>query len=1059
MQLVSALLTAIAIGQASALHRDQAGQMEWLKSLVGIPSHVHFTRSHSSARLALGSVGTANTVSVLHAKNGDIVWRQRFPDNEALLHVNGEFASDVLSISFHASNTVNIRTWISDTGFILDDVAIPIPMSLDCVSVESRKECAEQTNSIRISKTEAVILLPGGHIVRVDLARKNVLWSSNIGTDSAFYKISITENVVRIVGRNLKSDNLIVESVGLGDGVRVSSGDTPSLDFDDAADCFALSHADKSKSSPVVCNVIDAAESAVAVFFNEKLTWVQAKPFLGANIDNKSLQALALHDNVFILTNGQSASIVRVAVENGVPQLSLVHAFSNIKKSENAVFTAPAGEKRAALVARFSHGKSAGRLEVFDLSTNKVVKPWNVIVNTEKTGNFVSVHMDAVMKNNVPTVRVLGITQDGSMALYSQKSTESGTAEMEVKWVRDESLAHVVDTAFVDLPDKNLFSLENDELDEPLKDSEKLDPLSRYIRRVATHLSHAQSALPSLPNAIINRVVQGLKPIKSFNHTQQQQEISLFTDRLGFRKLLILATASGKVHALETEFGRTVWTRYLPKPVALKSLRVLREGAVKFPPVLGLFGEEKNEKKVYSQNLFVRRMNAITGADFVSESLPEATTKWDSYDGDHLIALPVREEKDHLTVYAVVDGKANINLLPSTPESKRAFESIMSTFHFYRLYRGKDTVTGYSCVHDVSRGNYLARKMWTLTVPEGEVIADFAERDRTEPISSVGKVLGNRSVLYKFLNPNLLAMATIREESETSSSVFLYLVDTVTGSILHRTVYNGAGNAFKGLDSIFLVQVDNSVILSFYNHGPAASDVAETVAEAGEFGGAEGAVKKRRGSKKDSAAKAGQTVPNVKGYEIVVLEVYEMPKPDLRIESDVYSSFNMKKPSVLSQSYIFPTQLTAMGATRTGAGIASREILFGLASSQLYGVNKRLLDPRRPIGAGTAEDREEGLFPYRPVLDFNPFEVASHVLEVAGISKIVSAPTLLESTSIVAAYGLDLFVVRRAPSKTFDVLSEDFGYMWLIGTLAALLVGIQVAKHYAERKRVRDQWK
>ncbi|KAI8841050.1 hypothetical protein BJ741DRAFT_530006 [Chytriomyces cf. hyalinus JEL632] len=615
---------------------------------------------------------------------------------------------------------------------------------------------------------------------------------------------------------------------------------------------------------------------------------------------------------------------------------------------------------------------------------------------------------------------------------------------MEVKWVRDESLAHVVDTAFVDLPDKNLFSLENDELDEPLKDSEKLDPLSRYIRRIATHMSHAQSALPSLPNAIINRVVQGLKPIKSFNRTEQQQEISLFTDRLGFRKLLILATASGKVHALETEFGRTVWTRYLSKPVALKSLRVLREGAVKFPPVVGLFGEEKNEKK----NLFVRRMNAITGADFVSESLPEATTKWDSYDGDHLIALPVREEKDHLTVYAVVDGKANINLLPSTPESKRAFEGIMSTFHFYRLYRGKNTVTGYSCVHDVSKGNYLARKMWTLTVPEGEVIADFAERDRSEPISSVGKVLGNRSVLYKFLNPNLLAMATIREESESSSSVFLYLVDTVTGSILHRTVYNGAGNAFKGLDSIFLVQVDNSVILSFYNHGPAASDAAETVAEAGEFGGAESAVKKRRGSKKDSAAKAGQTVPNVKGYEIVVLEVYEMPKPDLRIESDVYSSFNMKKPSVLSQSYIFPTQLTAMGTTRTGAGIASREILFGLASSQLYGVNKRLLDPRRPIGAGTAEDREEGLFPYRPVLDFNPFEVASHVLEVAGISKIVSAPTLLESTSIVAAYGLDLFVVRRAPSKTFDVLSEDFGYMWLIGTLAALLVGIQVAKHY-----------
>ncbi|KAJ3082800.1 hypothetical protein HDU99_001547, partial [Rhizoclosmatium hyalinum] len=145
--------------------------------------------------------------------------------------------------------------------------------------------------------------------------------------------------------------------------------------------------------------------------------------------------------------------------------------------------------------------------------------------------------------------------------------------------------------------------------------------------------------------------------------------------------------------------------------------------------------------------------------------------------------------------------------------------------------------------------------------------------------------------------------------------------------------------------------------------------------------------------------------------------------------------------------------------TRTGAGITSREILFGLTSNQLYGVNLRILDPRRPTGPITSEDKEEMLFPYRATIDYNPKEFASHVLEVAGIKTIVSTPSSLESTSIVAAYGLDLFVVRRAPSKTFDLLSDDFGYVTLIVTLVSLVVGIQVAKHYAERKRVSDQWK
>ena len=100
---------------------------------------------------------------------------------------------------------------------------------------------------------------------------------------------------------------------------------------------------------------------------------------------------------------------------------------------------------------------------------------------------------------------------------------------------------------------------------------------------------------------------------------------------------------------------------------------------------------------------------------------------------------------------------------------------------------------------------------------------------------------------------------------------------------------------------------------------------------------------------------------------------------------------------------MFPHAITAVGITSTGAGITTREVLckntfklmflfsslisgffqkVGLASSQLLGVNRRILDPRRPIGSLTSDDKEEMLIPYRPLIDYNPRDVASYSLEV-----------------------------------------------------------------------------
>jgi ER membrane protein complex subunit 1 len=78
--------------------------------------------------------------------------------------------------------------------------------------------------------------------------------------------------------------------------------------------------------------------------------------------------------------------------------------------------------------------------------------------------------------------------------------------------------------------------------------------------------------------------------------------------------------------------------------------------------------------------------------------------------------------------------------------------------------------------------------------------------------------------------------------------------------------------------------------------------------------------------------------------------------------------------------------------------------------------------------------------------------------KVVHIEQILSAPSLLESTSLVFAYGLDLFFTRVAPSKTFDVLNEDFNKAQLILTVTGLAVAIAVTKPMVRRKRLREKW-
>lgn len=54
---------------------------------------------------------------------------------------------------------------------------------------------------------------------------------------------------------------------------------------------------------------------------------------------------------------------------------------------------------------------------------------------------------------------------------------------------------------------------------------------------------------------------------------------------------------------------------------------------------------------------------------------------------------------------------------------------------------------------------------------------------------------------------------------------------------------------------------------------------------------------------------------------------------------------------------------------------------------------------------------------------------------------------------------VDLFYTRVAPSKTFDVLKEDFDYYLIVIVLAALLISSYITKKLASQKAQKQAWK
>jgi len=621
-------------------------------------------------------------------------------------------------------------------------------------------------------------------------------------------------------------------------------------------------------------------------------------------------------------------------------------------------------------------------LEILDVSEKKLLQTVTLSNYTaSEHGSPLRVFLNAFTKkeSNEYGTKVIIVGEDHSLSLFSGSR---------LLWCREEALASISHDQMVDLPAELAV---RDTLQKEFASDPSDNLLSHFLKRVKSEFSqlvHFASSFSSFdPHAVVDYLT-----------AKTQADNSLVKDKFGFKKLVVVATAPGKLFGLHSVDGSIVWSKYLPHTKPL-SLFVARSSA--HPPPRGILVGSTQGATV------VRSFNMMTGADIEAEPLTINAGIKQSF------LLPsVDASFSHPLV--LLDTELKVHVYPSTPENIAAVQKNHKKIFFYIVDKNDNSIEGYG-VDSLDRP---VVPLWNINFnSQNEKIEAVAPRQPNEAIGSPTLSNPDLSIRPKYINKNALAVATVASVSYVSATtkkkayesfVNIYLIDTVTGSIIHRSFFRNAQAP------VTLIQSENWLVCHHWNW-------------------------------------------KLHRYEASVLEFYET---EMKWDATTFSSREFPEVQALSQTYVFPTGLTTMGVTETAHGITTKQVLFGLSSERIFVLDRRWLSARRLAKEVlTDQDKAAGIIPYMLRLPTPATNIINYNVSLPDLRAIHTAPAGLESTSLVFAFGTDLFFTRVTPSQTFDLLSDDFQYLPLVGTISVLVVLTFVTTWLVSRKNLAKRWR
>lgn len=395
-----------------------------------------------------------------------------------------------------------------------------------------------------------------------------------------------------------------------------------------------------------------------------------------------------------------------------------------------------------------------------------------------------------------------------------------------IVWSREEALSSVTSTEFLDLPEQKMWTQMVDELDETADESAAETPVVRYLRRLTRHaielrsfpqwiVSHFAGMYgPTIDDGNAKDKISALEAQSCLLNASESPEI-LYRDNFGLRKLLISVTASGKVIAQDTtRNGKIVWSRYF-ESISFREIHVVRAAAVKLPPVIVAVGATLDDIGG-TATAFVR-LNGLTGENFVS-TIPQASEFFEpqiltNIGVDKIMRLPIEDPEERTHLLAIFEaGSGRVYIYPDTFATHTHFiKEFLPSFYFtYQNEQGD--LQGYKVLEGF-RGSLKTQLVWKLNLPETEIALTLSQPQSNEKVASLGRALGNRNVLYKYLNPHMFAIIT---KDITNNSMKVRIMDAVKGSILYENIHDDVDT---DTNDVHVIQSENWFVYHFWSNG------------------------------------------------------------------------------------------------------------------------------------------------------------------------------------------------------------------------------------------------
>jgi len=589
------------------------------------------------------------------------------------------------------------------------------------------------------------------------------------------------------------------------------------------------------------------------------------------------------------------------------------------------------------------------------------------VLDLSSNGDISSMSVYCSPDTNYQSMASVFLTTTGgtsAMVTFSLSPTLSHSS-----WVQEENLASITDAVFLDRSSLN----ENDDHESDANEFSLNHRLYLQLDSVKTSIST-------------------FSPVKLLDlFSSSSLEARHKRDfHFGFAKVaVVLSSTTGRLFGLDT---------------------LKRSASSDFSPLLWsimLNPEAISHKLVYggsSSNSGVDGGLTMYGSNevLILSTLPENKLEYKCVDGIHgrvhssgyhssssdvSQIIPVRSDVQskeqggckQLAILLNEDG--TVDVIPNTDSAIDTVKGNVNAgskngFYAHTINEERSSFESFKIIDDTS--GTLAAERLGETLFEGEKIVKVSYPLRGEVVTSPATILGDDSLLLKYLNPHLVVVVTHDESDDLISSevqpnpfesalqsrgsgsgkttskgskikpvgatngddafskskeiqskpnLFINLVDSVSSKILHRVSHSFGSAAHP----ISVIISENWIIYTYFNTDTKRTDIGVLTLHEGMID------------------KNGITAFNS------------------QVEQELeFSSFTSEKPIVLNKMYTLgqPKGITSLGITQTTRGISSKHVLFALGSNQVLSVDRRWLDPRRPSGEPKKTEKAEGLQRY-----------------------------------------------------------------------------------------------